>query len=181
MSTEARGNYRRHRQVTSEEEGMKSMDQTGEIVNELQTFLGKNLIELKSPRARRIFARVEKDSFRDTLTHLIKDMNITQLSTITGTDLGQEIELLYHFAGKGSIVVTIGIKVPKDSPTVRTITDLVPGAVLYEREIHEVLGVDFEGHPNLLPLILPEGWPQGVYPLRKEQKFEELRKIESRK
>jgi membrane-bound hydrogenase subunit beta len=181
MPAEARGNYRWHSQVTWEEEGMKSMTQTSEIVNELQTFLGKNVIELKNPRARRVYARVEKDFCRDTLTHLIKDMNITHLSTITGTDLGQEIELLYHFASKGSIIVTIGIKIPKDNLTVRTITDLVPGAVLYEREIHEVLGVNFEGHPNLLPLILPEGWPQGVYPLRKDQKFEDLRKIETSK
>lgn len=157
------------------------MDQTNEIVNELQTFLGKNLIELKNPRARRVFLRVEKDFLRDTLTHLVKEMNITHLSTITGIDLGQEIELLYHFSSKGSIMITVGIKVPKDNPAMRTITDVVPGSVLYEREIHEVLGVDFEGHPNLLPLILPEGWPQGVYPLRKDQKFEDLRKIESGK
>ena len=76
------------------------MTQTSEIVNELQTFLGKNVIELKNPRARRVYARVEKDFCRDTLTYLIKDMNITHLSTITGTDLGQEIELLYHFASR---------------------------------------------------------------------------------
>lgn len=155
------------------------MDQTNETVENLKTVLGEKLTEIKSPRKRRIFARVEKDSFREALTHLISDMKITHLSTITGTDLGQEIELLYHFAHKGSIEVTIGFRIPKDNPTVRTITDLIPGAVLYEREIHEMLGVNFEGHPNLSPLILPEEWPEGVYPLRKECKFEELREIDS--
>jgi membrane-bound hydrogenase subunit beta len=76
-----------------------------------------------------------------------------------------------------AVILTLGFSVPKENPTTRTITDLLPSAVLYEREVYEMLGVNFEGHPNLIPLLLPEGWPKGVYPLRKEEKFEELRKI----
>jgi Ni,Fe-hydrogenase III component G len=72
------------------------------------------------------------------------------------------------------------VDVLKKNPNVPTITDLILGAVLYEREVHDMVGVTFEGHPDLSPLILPEGWPEGVYPLRKEEKFEELRKIGSK-
>lgn len=160
---------------------MTYLEQTDEVVKNVKTVLGERIVEIKSPRKRRVFVRVEKDLFREALKRFINELKITHLSTITGTDLGQEIELLYHFSYKGSTVVTIGFKVPKDNPSVRTITDLIPGAVLYEREIHEVLGVDFEGHPNLQPLILPEQWPQGVYPLRKERRFEELREMISKK
>jgi len=54
---------------------------------------------------------------------------------------------------------------------------LVPGAILYEREVHDLLGVVFDGHPDLSRLILPEDWPEDVYPLRKEYSPEELRKL----
>lgn len=157
------------------------MERENEITKNLQLIFGNKLIEIKNPRMRRIFARVEAGSFKEALPRLINDVKLNHLVTITGTDLGQEIELLYHFTRDGSTVVTVGFKISKDSPTVKTITDLVPGAVLYEREIHEMLGVNFEGHPNLAPLILPEEWPEGIYPLRKDRKFEELREIGSKK
>lgn len=157
------------------------MERENEIAEKLRMIFGGNLIEIKTPRKRRVFARVEAGSFKDALPRLIDEVKLTHLVTITGTDVGQEIELLYHFTHEGSAVVTVGYKIPKDGLTVKTVTDLVPGAVLYEREIHEMLGVNFEGHPNMMPLILPEEWPEGVYPLRKDRKFEELRKIGDKK
>jgi len=89
--------------------------------------------------------------------------------------------VIYHLAYKDSIVLSLRLTVSEKNPSVPTITDLIPGAVLYEREIHDLLGVKFEGHPDLSPLILPEGWPQGVYPLRKEHKPKHLREITSKK
>lgn len=132
---------------------------------------------MKYPRERRIFLRVKGEAFRESLEYVVNDLGFKHLSTITGVDVGTGIELLYHLVLNDAVVLTLGFSVPKEKPTTRTITDLVPSAVLYEREVHEMLGVNFEGHPNLIPLILPEGWPQDVYPLRKERQFEELRKI----
>lgn len=124
--------------------------------------------------------RVKEDSFKEASQKIMKDAKITHLSTITGIDIGQGIELLYHFAYEDSIEITVGFTIQKDNLSVPTVTDIIPGAVLYERELHEVLGVDFKGHPDQSHLVLPEGWPEGVYPLRKDSKFEELRKIGSK-
>ncbi len=153
------------------------MEKTSEISDRLKERLKDNILEMKNPRERRIFLRVKKEAFRETLEYVVRDLGFKHLSTITGVDLGTQIELLYHVVLNDAIVLTLGFSVPKENPTTRTITDLVPSAVLYEREVHEMLGVDFEGHPNLIPLVLPEGWPKDVYPLRKERQFEELRKI----
>ena len=90
------------------------------------------------------------------------------ISTITGVDLGNEIELNYHMICEGT--VTLKIRVPKEKPVTKTITDILPGANLYEREVFDLLGVTFEGHPNLERLLLPESWPQGDYPLRRDWK-----------
>jgi len=157
------------------------MEKENEIVENLKDFLKENLVRAAVPRERRVFISIKKDALKDTVKYLVKNLKFKHLSTITGMDLGEEIEVIYHLAYKGSIVLSLRLTVSEKNPSVPTITDLIPGAVLYEREIHDLLGVKFEGHPDLSPLILPEGWPQGVYPLRKEHKPKHLREITSKK
>lgn len=151
------------------------MDENG-VLEELKTRLGEAVIEGEVPRKRRVFVKVRRESFRDSVELLVKDLGFRHLSTITGIDLGDSIELIYHLAYQGSIELSLKVDLPKDDPTISTITDLIPGAVLYEREVHDLLGVVFEGHPDLSPLLLPEGWPKGVYPLRKDRSLDNIRK-----
>ena len=157
------------------------MEAMEEITERLKRILGENLIKVKIPRERRIFISIRKDALREAVNYLVKVLDLRHLSTITGVDLGGEISLIYHLTYRGSIVISITITVSKENPVAPTITDLIPGAVLYEREVHDLLGVRFKGHPDLSPLILPEGWPEDVYPLRKECKLEELRELTSKK
>jgi membrane-bound hydrogenase subunit beta len=156
------------------------METENEIVEKLQQSLKNVIIGISAPRKRRIFVHVTTNALRDAIEYSVNDLEFKHLSTITGSDLGEEMELIYHLAYKGSIELSLRINVSKKNPIVPTITSIIPGAVLYEREVHDVVGVTFEGHPDLSPLILPDGWPEGVYPLRKDEKFEELRKIGSK-
>jgi NADH-quinone oxidoreductase subunit C len=64
---------------------------------------------------------------------------------------------------------------PKTEPKLPTIVPMIPGAELYEREVYEMFGVIFEGHPDLTHLILPDGWPENVYPMRKEWKTDAIK------
>jgi membrane-bound hydrogenase subunit beta len=157
------------------------MENENQIVENLNKFLKEGLVKATVPRPRRIFVYVKKDALRDAVKHLTKDLEFKHMSTVTGVDLGEKIEVIYHLAHKGSIVASIRLSVSKKNPSVPTVTDLVPGAVLYEREVHDLFGVDFKGHPDLSPLMLPEGWPKGVYPLRKEYEIERLREMTSKK
>ena len=75
--------------------------------------------------------------------------------------------MLYHFATR-DLVPTLRALVSKESPTVPTITGFFPSAVFYEREVHDMIGVRSEGHPDLRTLVLPDDWPKDVYPLRKD-------------
>lgn len=94
------------------------------------------------------------------------------LSAITGMDLPPtdqregQIELLYHFC-KGPAVVTLRVPVPYSLPNAPTLCNLIPSATLYERELIEMFGVHLEGTPSTAKLLLPDDWPDGVYPLRK--------------
>jgi membrane-bound hydrogenase subunit beta len=156
------------------------MEKENEIIEKLTVFLKRNIVGTAVPRERRIFVYIRSKALKNVVKYLVKELKFKHLSTITGMDLGAEIEVMYHLAYQGSIELSLGLTVPKNNPSVSTVTDLIPGAVLYEREVHDLLGVNFEGHPDLSPLVLPEGWPRDVYPLRKEHGLEQLREMTSK-
>lgn len=62
--------------------------------------------------------------------------------------------------------VLLRTRIPRDNPVVDSIVEVFPGAAWYERETHEMFGIDFTGHPGLAPLLLPPEF-EG-HPLRKE-------------
>jgi NADH-quinone oxidoreductase subunit C len=62
--------------------------------------------------------------------------------------------------------VRIRVPVDEDEPEVPSLTDLWPGANYFEREVHDMFGIRFAGHPNLAPILLPDDWD--VNPLRKD-------------
>jgi NADH-quinone oxidoreductase subunit C len=53
-------------------------------------------------------------------------------------------------------------------PEIDSITPIFPGAEWIEREMWEMLGINFSGHPNLKRLLLADDWPEGKYPLRQD-------------
>ncbi len=57
---------------------------------------------------------------------------------------------------------------PADNPRVDSISDVVPGASWAEREMRDLVGIEPVGHRYLKRLVLPDGWPDGVHPLRKD-------------
>ncbi len=155
---------------------VKETAKENEIVRKIKKLIGKNVLESEVPRPRRIFILIDKKVFTKTVRYLTKKMGFSHVSTITSTDVGKEIEVVYHLNRGGTIELSLKVRAAKNKPVLPTITDLIPGATLYEREVHDLLGVIFDGHPDLSPIILPEGWPSDVYPLRKEWTIEKIQK-----
>lgn len=80
-------------------------------------------------------------------------------------------EILYHFSNDGAgHVINLRVVLPHEKPEVKSLTGLLSGVEWIEREMHELLGIDFIGHPNLVPLISEGNWPKGTYPFRKDFK-----------
>jgi len=115
---------------------------------------------------RRFFVNIERKDLERIVRRLMQMENYTHLSTITALEVGSNIEVIYHFSFTDALV-SVKVQTPKDKPLLPSIVDIIPGAALYEREIHDLFGVEFEGNPDLSPLLLPDEWPEGVYPLRK--------------
>jgi len=62
--------------------------------------------------------------------------------------------------------VRLRVQVPADEPTVASLFDLFPGTEAPEREVHDLFGIVFDGHPDLSRILMPEDW-EG-HPLRKD-------------
>jgi len=97
-----------------------------------------------------------------------------KLSTISGVDFGKTLGLVYHITVDGEGVI-VNVKVDdltRTSPEAETLSDVIPAAAFMEREVHDLFGIKFRGHPSLKRWVLVETWPEGAYPLRKDFKQE---------
>lgn len=110
-----------------------------------------------------------KKELRKKFEELQKD-GVYRVNCITGVDHLKEIEVIYHLS-KGNEILTLRAHAPKTRPEIKTISDLFPGALLFEQELAEMLGVTVKGITKKR-LLLPDNWPEGVYPLRKDYKLE---------
>ncbi len=142
-----------------------------ELVEKIKQGLKQKVIEITNPASRRVFLKVAKEDLVEAVRFLRDNFNFTHVSTISGLDLGENFEILYHMANE-NCVLTVRTLTPRNDPKVPTITGVIPGATLYEREVYDMFGIVFEGHPNLVRLVLPDDWPEGEYPLRKDWKFQ---------
>ena len=96
------------------------------------------------------------------------DLDFAFLTAITAVDYVEYFELIYHLLSmrhNQSVVLKTRIY-ERDAPTISSVTGLWKGADLQEREIWDLMGVRFEGHPNLKRVLLWEGFPG--HPLRKD-------------
>ncbi len=147
-----------------------------DLINKLREFLGEKIIEATNPSKRRVFIKVLPENLLLAISVLKEKLNFLHLSTISGVDKGQNLEILYHFANK-TAVLTVRTEVPEDKPEIKTITSIIPGAILYEREIQDMFGIKVLEIPDPRPLLLPDGWQKGVCPLRKSFQYQRSKEI----
>jgi len=81
------------------------------------------------------------------------------------------MEILYHFLIEDiNLLISLRVKIQKPKLEIDSLSPIFEGANWIEREMHEILGINFRGHPDLRRLLLPDDWPDGVYPLRRDYK-----------
>ena len=110
----------------------------------------------------------KKDIFRVTQV-LFKDLQL-RFITASALDYPDSLEVIYHFSNDpaGEVYSVRVLLKDKNKPEVQSISPIFPGAEWIEREIWEMFGIKFSGHPNLKRLLLADDWPQEEYPLRKK-------------
>jgi NADH-quinone oxidoreductase subunit C len=89
------------------------------------------------------------------------------LSNESGVDYKDRIEVVYHlFSYQHRHQIVLKVKLPREGATVAALESVWNSANWMEREIYDLLGVNFEGHSDLRRLLMPEDWIG--HPLRKD-------------
>jgi NADH-quinone oxidoreductase subunit C len=134
----------------------------------------KNAMErfgtVEQVRHNRIKVKTVPEKVREALFHAQALLSCDRLIQISALDNGQSFELIYHLTGPHRMVIAIAIELPREKPEMPTTSDILPPAGIYERQIYDLLGIVFTGHPNLKRIILNEDWPKDEFPLRKDWK-----------
>lgn len=122
-----------------------------------------------------VVCRVPADHLVDVCRQLKDDPGLAfdylrLLTVVDYVEQDGEFEIVYHLYSLGRHhKMMLKTRVPERRPTVPSVTGVWRGADWYEREMHDLFGVNFTGHPNLAPLVLPddfEGFPgRKSYPL----------------
>lgn len=129
--------------------------------------LGRKILSWDQINSRRIYFSVKKEDIFETVKILFKDLGL-RFAIASGMEVPDGLEILYHFSfdRTGEMFSVRVLIEDKKNPSIDAITPLFPGAEWIEREMWELLGINFKGHPNLKRLLLADDWPEGNYPLR---------------
>jgi NADH-quinone oxidoreductase subunit C len=102
-------------------------------------------------------------------------LDFKYLRCLSGVDhMEGGLEVVYHlYSYSQRRNVTIKARLPQDDPCLPSVTSVWRGADWHEREAAEMFGIFFEGHPNLVPLLLPEDMTDH-HPLRKDTPLAEI-------
>jgi len=131
-----------------------------EALEEVREFRGEVTLYIKASRIRRVC-----EFLRD-----MPDLDYKYLSDVTSVDLypaEPRFEVVYHL---GSIShgekLRLKARISGENPRIDSVVPVWPGASSFEREVCDLMGIHFEGHPFLKRILLPEDW-EG-HPLRKD-------------
>jgi membrane-bound hydrogenase subunit beta len=154
-----------------------------EVVQSFQDAFSQNVSETRIERHTtgvkktefvHIWMRVNRNVFKDAVKHLFQFDEYPHFAVSSGYDIADSIDLIYHFSiyhGSRDKELSINMKVslPKSDPTLETITDLIPGALISEQEKQEMLGVIITNIPKDKRVFINDDIPKDVYPWRRDE------------
>lgn len=112
---------------------------------------------------------VKAENLMHFATTIRDEMGYDYLSSVTAVDylLDDQMEVAYHaYRSTGGPALIFKVQVPRGNPVVPSLASVYPGADFQEREAWDLMGIRFEGHPNLKRILMWEGF-EG-HPLRKD-------------
>ena len=127
-----------------------------EILNKGEEIHGRLHVRVEASEIKNLIVKLKENGFN----------HFVMLSCIDWLD-ANEFELVYHlWSYEYKEHVMLFLRLPRENPKIESLHDIFPQIETYEREIHELYGVYFEGNKRLKPLFL-EGW-RDIPPMRKD-------------
>ena len=147
-----------------------------EIYNLLKEVFDSGIGELRTDIPVEPFINIDADKI-NAVSLFLRDeesLQFDSLSCLSSVDLDKDnLAVVYHlYSFALNHKLKLKVIVPKENPVVKTVSDVWATADWHEREAYDMMGLIFEGHPDLRRILCPDDW-EG-YPLRKDYKVQEF-------
>ncbi len=141
-----------------------------EILKDIRERFKDDIIDFFDKSVKRVYIEIKPESIIKVASYIFKDLG-ARFNTASGVDVRQHMEILYHFIIEDiNLLISLRVKLPKSKLEIDSLAPSIEATNWIEREMHELLGINFKGHPDLRRLLLSDDWPEGVHPLRCDYK-----------
>ncbi len=140
-----------------------------ELINKITSDLEKQIKSvIMREEVRRGEILIDVIAIKDVAKYFLQKLKC-RLVIATAAQLNRDFEIYYHFSHDATGFITnVKVVLPFENPVVDSIANLTTSANWIEREMHELYGIEFRGHPKMEKLISDGNWEDGEYPFRKE-------------
>lgn len=137
------------------------------LTDQIKERFGAKILAWREHSPKRIYLSIAPAGIVEASRFLFKEAGL-RFVTASGQETREGFEILYHFSlDETGQIVSLRVHLNDAAhPEIDSIAPVIRGAEWIEREMWELLGIQFRGHPNLTHLLLIDDWPQDNYPLR---------------
>lgn len=151
-----------------------------EVLKQIKEKFKEDIVDIFDKSAKRVYIEIKPDAIVKAAGCIFKDLG-ARFNIASGVDLRQHMEILYHFTIEEiNLLISLRVKLSKSDLEIESLAPHFEAANWIEREMHELLGINFKGHPDLRRLLLADEWPEGVHPLRADYKEWDKKAIRNR-
>ena len=148
-----------------------------EMFEDFKARFGPLINRADLPNDRRLFVFVDPSVVKFVCQHIFRELDARYVASIGSDDrpFSGKFLVAHNFAfDKDHVLCSVLTQLPEDNLKIDSITKMVPAASWAEREMRDLLGIEPVGHEYLKRLVLPDGWPEGHHPLRKDVPWNEV-------
>ena len=148
-----------------------------EMFEQFKARFGALIQRADLPSDNRLFVFVEREVVKYVCQHIFRELDARYVASIGSDDrpFSGNFLVAHNFAfDKDHVLCSVLTQIPPNDPTIDSITSMVPAAGWAEREMRDLLGIEPIGHGYAKRLVLPDGWPEGRHPLRKDFAWNEV-------
>jgi Ni,Fe-hydrogenase III component G len=140
------------------------------VLKDIKDKFKNDIIDVFDKSPKRVYIEIKPESIQEVTQYVFRDLG-ARFNIASGVDCRDHMEILYHFIIEDiNLLISLRVKLEKSKLEIDSLTPVIEAANWIEREMYELLGINFKGHPDLRRLLLSDDWPKGVYPLRADYK-----------
>lgn len=139
-----------------------------EVLMDFTSRFNEDILDFEDKSNTRVFVRIKPEAIVRSGIYLFRNVG-ARFNTATATDVPPNIEILYHFIVEDiNLLISLRVLLDREKPEIESLGKEIEAFNWIEREMSELLGITFTGHPDPRRLLLADNWPEGVCPLRQD-------------